>query len=162
MLLPFLRQEGDVLFQQDNTCPHTAAATQCALHGVQLTWSARSPDLSPIEHIWDMMKREHTLSPEPATTIAELRQRVQDAWDNLLQDDIRHLYDHLHAKIHACVAARGGYIVYWCDCLDTLYCNMCFSFSLNLSYTPTIINYMSHQYIIQWSCSSGCCSFFRQ
>ena len=55
-----------------------------------------------------MMKRELSLSPEPVTTIVELRQWMQDAWDNLSQDDIRHLYDHLHARIHACVAAREG------------------------------------------------------
>ena len=29
---------------------------------------------------------------------AELQQRVQDAWDNLSQDDIRHLYGRLHVK----------------------------------------------------------------
>ena len=76
-----------------------AAATQCAFRVVQLSWPARSSDLSPIEHGRDMMKRELTLSPEPATTIAELRQRVQDAWGNLSQDDIRHLYDRLRARI---------------------------------------------------------------
>ena len=74
MLLPFLRQGGDVLFQQDNACPHMAAAMQHALYGVQLPWPARSPDLSPIEHVWDTMKRELTLSPEPVTIIAELQQ----------------------------------------------------------------------------------------
>ena len=31
ILLPFLQQEGDVLFQLDNACPHMAAAMQCAL-----------------------------------------------------------------------------------------------------------------------------------
>ena len=67
------------------------AAMQHALRCVQLPWPARFPDLSPIEHVWDMMKREHTLSPKPTTAIAELRQRVQDAWDNLSQDDIWHL-----------------------------------------------------------------------
>ena len=54
------------------------------------------------------MKRELTLSPEPATTIPELRQRVQDALDNLSQDDIRHLYDRLHARKNTSVAARGS------------------------------------------------------
>ena len=57
MLLTFLWQEGDVLFQQ-NARPHTAAAMQYALHGVQLPWPAGIPDLSPIEHVWDMMKSE--------------------------------------------------------------------------------------------------------
>ena len=37
MLLPFLRQECDVIIQQDNARPHTAAATQRALRGVQLS-----------------------------------------------------------------------------------------------------------------------------
>ena len=66
-----------------------------------------------------------TLSPEPATIIAELRQRMQDTWDNLLQDYIRHLYDRLHARIHVWVAAKGGDTVHWYDCL-------CVSFGLNL------------------------------
>ena len=35
MLLPFLRQEGVVLFEEENTRPHTAAATQRALREVQ-------------------------------------------------------------------------------------------------------------------------------
>ena len=83
MLLPFFRQEGNVLSQQDNACPHRDAATQRVLRGVQLPWPVRSPDLSPIEHVWVTMKRELILSLEPGTTIAELRQRVHDAWDNL-------------------------------------------------------------------------------
>ena len=68
-------------------------------------WPARSPDLSPIEHVWDMMKRELTLSRQTATTIAEFR-RVQDAWNNQLHDDIRHLFKSLLTRIHACIAAR--------------------------------------------------------
>ena len=35
VLLPFLRQQGAVLFQQDNACPFTAAAMQRALRGAQ-------------------------------------------------------------------------------------------------------------------------------
>ena len=108
VLLTFLRQEGDVLFQQDNARPHTAAATQRVLRVVQqLPWLARSP----IEHLWDLMKRELIFSPEPATIIAELQQRMQDAWDSLSQDDIRHLYHCLHTRIHTCVVARGVHFV---------------------------------------------------
>ena len=53
-----------------------------------------------------MIKQELTLSPEPAPSIAELRQQLQDAWDNLSQDDIQPLYDCLHARLHACVVTR--------------------------------------------------------
>ena len=80
----FFDREGDVLFQQDNSHPHTAAEMIRGLPGVQyVPWLARYPVLSLIEHVWDMMKWEITLPPEPTTTITELRQRVQDAWDNL-------------------------------------------------------------------------------
>ena len=112
VLLPVLRQEEDVIFQQGNARPHTSAVMQPALHGVQqLPWLTRVPDLLPTEQVWDMMKWELTLSPEPVTTIVELRQWVQEAWDNLLQDDIRLLDDRLHARIHAYVATRGEYTV---------------------------------------------------
>ena len=99
-----------------------------------------------------MMRRELTLSPEPVTTMAELRQQVQDAWDNLSQDGIRHLYGRLHERIHACVAARGITL-----CIDvTVWAPLtvtCVSFDLNLlSYTPTIINYLSHQFSIPQTC----------
>ena len=57
VLLQFIRQKGDVFFQQDNARPHTAAAAQRALRGVQLSWLVRSPNLSSIERVWDMMKR---------------------------------------------------------------------------------------------------------
>ena len=74
--------------------------------------------------------------------MAKLRQQVQDAWDNLPQDDIRHLYDCLHARIHACIAVIGGYIVYCCDFLGIPYCDMCVSFRLKLSYTPIVTRYL--------------------
>ena len=90
MLLSFLREEGGVLCQQDNARPHTAAATQRALRGVQqLPWPARSPDLTPVDHVWDMMKRELSLSPKSTTTISAFRQWVLDACENPSQDEIR-------------------------------------------------------------------------
>ena len=50
VLLPFLRQKGDLLFQQDNPRPHTAAATQGVLRGVQLPW----PTITPISRQFNM------------------------------------------------------------------------------------------------------------
>ncbi len=48
-------------FQQDNAKPHTAAITTAWLHSrrVQvLNWAACSPDLSPIENSWCIIKRK--------------------------------------------------------------------------------------------------------
>ena len=52
-----------------------------------MPWPAKFPDLLPTEHVWDIIKGEFNLSPEPPTTIAKLRQCVQDAGDNISQDD---------------------------------------------------------------------------
>ncbi|GFW79354.1 transposable element Tcb2 transposase [Trichonephila clavipes] len=43
-----------VIFQQDNARPHTTRVSQDYLRTfTNLPWPTRSPDLSPIEHIWD-------------------------------------------------------------------------------------------------------------
>ncbi|UYV79738.1 hypothetical protein LAZ67_18000534 [Cordylochernes scorpioides] len=44
--------------QQDNARPHTARVTIDCLQSCRtLPWPARSSNLSPIEHIWDVMER---------------------------------------------------------------------------------------------------------
>ncbi|GFW41414.1 transposable element Tcb2 transposase [Trichonephila clavipes] len=70
---PTARQRGirelpNAIFQQDNACPHTACISQHALRGVQmLPWPAYSPDLSPIEHVWDVIGRRFQTLPLPRT-----------------------------------------------------------------------------------------------
>ncbi|GFU86232.1 transposable element Tcb2 transposase [Trichonephila clavipes] len=56
---PFLNGLPGAIFQQDNARPHTARVVQDFLRHFQtLPWPVRSPDLSPIEHVWDQRKRQ--------------------------------------------------------------------------------------------------------
>ncbi|GFW97088.1 transposable element Tcb1 transposase [Trichonephila clavipes] len=55
---PFLNGLPGTIFQQDNARPHTARVAQDFLRHFQtLPWPARSPDLYPVEHVWDQLKR---------------------------------------------------------------------------------------------------------
>ncbi|GFW29452.1 transposable element Tcb2 transposase [Trichonephila clavipes] len=47
------------IFQQDNARPHTASVAQDFLRHFQtLPWPTRSPNLTPVEHVWDQLKRQ--------------------------------------------------------------------------------------------------------
>ncbi|GBM76207.1 Transposable element Tc1 transposase [Araneus ventricosus] len=109
LVIPF---KGGV-FQQDNACPHTAVVTQHALQSVNmLPWPARSPDISPIERVWDIIGRHLQRHPHSALTVPVLNDQVQQAWNSIPQTDIRHLYDTMQARLHACIQNSGGYTGY--------------------------------------------------
>ncbi|UYV77354.1 crispld1 [Cordylochernes scorpioides] len=64
--LPYLQGVPNALYQQDNARPHTARISQQALQDVQmLPWPPCSPDLSPIEHVWDIIGRRLHALPQP-------------------------------------------------------------------------------------------------
>ncbi|GBM98160.1 hypothetical protein AVEN_59789-1 [Araneus ventricosus] len=113
VVLPFMNNFQGGVFQQDNARPHTAVVTQHALQSVDmLPWSARSLDLSPIDHVWDIIGRQFQRHPQPALTVPVLTDQVQQARNSIPQTDIRHLYDRMHAHLHACIQNSGGCTCY--------------------------------------------------
>ncbi|GBN78195.1 hypothetical protein AVEN_20716-1 [Araneus ventricosus] len=101
------------VFQQNNARSHTAVVIQHALQSVNmLPWPARPPDLSPIEHVGDIIGRQLQRHPQSALTVPILTYQAQQAWNFMPQTDIRHLYDTMHEPLHACIQNSGGYIGY--------------------------------------------------
>ncbi|MBJ5594279.1 transposase [Salmonella enterica subsp. enterica serovar Typhimurium] len=72
-VLPFVRLQhptGDLSLQQDNAPCHRSRIVSEWLdeHSSDVTslpWPARSPDLNPIEHIWDAIERDVRGSDPP-------------------------------------------------------------------------------------------------
>ncbi|UYV70839.1 hypothetical protein LAZ67_8000800 [Cordylochernes scorpioides] len=104
--LPYLQGVPNALYQQDNARPHTARISQQALQDVQmLPWPPYSPDLSPIEHVWDIIGRRLHALPQPRSE-DELWQMVEREWRAIPQDAIRTLIDSLPRRVAACIAVR--------------------------------------------------------
>ncbi|UYV76784.1 hypothetical protein LAZ67_14002012 [Cordylochernes scorpioides] len=104
--LPYLQGVPNALYQQDNARPHTARISQQALQDVQmLPWPPYSPDLSPIEHVWDIIGRRLHALPQPRSE-DELWQMVEREWRAIPQDAIRTLIGSLPRRVAACIAVR--------------------------------------------------------
>ncbi|UYV69117.1 VRK1 [Cordylochernes scorpioides] len=102
--LPYLQGVPNALYQQDNARPHTASISQQALQDVQmLPWPPYSPDLSPIEHVWDIIGRRLHALPQPRSE-DELWQMVERECRAIPQDAIRTLIDSLPRRVAACIA----------------------------------------------------------
>ncbi|UYV70845.1 Transposase [Cordylochernes scorpioides] len=106
--LPYLQGVPNALYLQDNARPHTARISQQALQDIQMfPWPPYSPDLSPIEHVWDIIGRRLHALPQPRSE-DELWQMVEREWRAIPQDAIRTLIDSLPRRVAACIAVRGG------------------------------------------------------
>jgi hypothetical protein len=107
------------VFQQDNAGVHgdsnTGRHTQSfqrvekAMKACHLTipvWVPRSPDLSPIEHLWAVVQRHVVFDPKasPSKFIAD----VEQAWREIPDLTIKKLLDSMPARIEACIASEGG------------------------------------------------------
>ncbi|GFT10800.1 transposable element Tcb2 transposase [Trichonephila clavipes] len=100
---PLLNGLPAAIFQQGNAHPHTARVAQDFLRHFQtLTWPVRSPDLSPVEHVWDQLKWQMP----SCHSVHDLELAVQDLWAHLPQDSIRCL-NSMPDRAAACVTAGG-------------------------------------------------------
>ena len=77
-----------------------------------MDWPSQSPDLNPIEHIWNWVKRE--LGKKGARPSSEdvLCEWVQEVWSRVPNDLITALIEGMPRRVAAVIRARGGVTKY--------------------------------------------------
>jgi hypothetical protein len=116
IVLPFLQQKiFDHVFQHDNARCHMARVCQDFLnqnHIRVLPWSALSPELSPIEHLWHELGRRIRHRLNPPETPQEMRDALVHEWKNIPQAFIQRLIGSMRRICEAVVAPRGCHTRY--------------------------------------------------
>ncbi|GFW17556.1 transposable element Tcb2 transposase [Trichonephila clavipes] len=120
ILLPYVRlfrgaMGLQFLFMDDNAPWHRTVAAEQLLESEdieRMDWPARSPDLNPIEHVWDFLGRRLVARTLPPVTIRELRLALQDEWAAMPQQLIDTLILSMGRRCETCLAVRGDHIPY--------------------------------------------------
>ncbi|GFU74577.1 transposable element Tcb2 transposase [Trichonephila clavipes] len=120
VLLPHVRlfrgAVGDKLvFMDDNaTCHRTLAVQDCLdSEGIQrLVWRARSPDLNPIENLWDALRRQVARRNYPPSNKNTLIRALTDEWDKLPQQLQDNVMQSMVRRMECCITLHGGHIPY--------------------------------------------------
>ena len=104
-----LAESDSYTFQQDNARVHTGLEAQAffVLSGVEPTdWPPYSPDLSPIENIWRLLKRE--VRKRRPRNMQELREAIRSCWQEVVTPErCRALFETMPRKMNEVRRKRG-------------------------------------------------------
>lgn len=113
-VVPFVRQHH-LTFQQDNARPHVARVCRDFLatqNIVPIDWPPYSPDLSPIEHLWDELDRRIRNRRNPPNTLPQLANALVQEWNNIPIRKVNALMNSMQQRIRDVITVRGGHTRY--------------------------------------------------
>ena len=105
------------VLQKDNNPKHTSKLCRKYLqkkedHGVLVVMDLppQSPDLNPIKHLWEHLKRDKT--KYAITGQDTLWHAINECWNNLKPEIIHKLIEFMPKRVSAVLKAKGGYTKY--------------------------------------------------
>ncbi len=99
-------------FQQDNAPCHKAQIISDWFleHDDEFTllkWPPQSPDLNPIEHLWDVVEREIHIMDVQTTNLQQLCDAIITIWTNISEECFQHLVESIPRRIKTVLKAKG-------------------------------------------------------
>jgi len=113
-LLPFinsLENKNNYIFQEDNAPIHKANAVkkwEVENKITSLPWPAQSPDLNPIENLWDELDRKVRKHKPLPKNQDDLWQILQNEWLKLDESIYKNLVDSMPRRIAAVIENKGN------------------------------------------------------
>ncbi|GFY16850.1 transposable element Tcb2 transposase [Trichonephila clavipes] len=115
-VVPYAAAMGDDFILMDDNCwPHRANLVEDFLleEGiVRVEWPACSPDMNPIEHVWDALGRQVADRQPPPHTLQELERALLEESDRISQLVINSIIDSMPQRCSTLLAVRGNHTFY--------------------------------------------------
>jgi hypothetical protein len=73
-----------------------------------LDWFAQSPDLKPIDHLWDELVHWLRARPNCPTSVPDLSNYLVAEWKQFHVAMFQHLVEILPRRVEAVIAAKGA------------------------------------------------------
>ncbi len=75
-----------------------------------MSWPPNSPDLNPIENIWNILKSK--VARTKTTTALEFENLIMDKWFTITMETINAVIDSMSSRILKLIENKGDYINY--------------------------------------------------
>jgi len=74
--------------------------------------ASQSPDLNPIDHLWDLVEQELCALDVHPTNLHQLQDAILSIWANIFKEWFQHLVESMPRRIKAVLKVNGGQTQY--------------------------------------------------